>query len=202
MIKRIFPVTGEKIASLLLDNRSFKFSSRKFNTVEEFEEAFHKTLSLAKTTEIKHSSVKSVRKPELSNNITIRHNTLMAGNVVFAFDNQSDQAFFFNYLEQGLSFRKRRETMSIFIASRKSILALLITIGATALGYYLAERAASGEELHFRGRRRGMLKLFNFVAEMLGQTGVIVAGTLIASFFIYKITRRFKNPQQQLVFVP
>lgn len=201
MIDKVFPITGNKISAFIADHESLKFSSSTHNTVVDFNEAFTKKLSLATKIEIKYNAIKSIRKEDNDKAILIVYKTSigMPMDCEFSFSNEEDYETFFNFLEKEKSFAKQYETLKPIRAIKNYLIGLLITIGITLVGYYQAIEIANGtvEETHSSKTR-----LFNSIVGLLGDKGVLGIGIVIIGYLVYKIWMRFKNPPNQIKFIP
>lgn len=81
----------------------------------------------------------------------------------------------------------------------KQILPQLISIGISVVLivviYIFAMKLEKGESVRISGRRAWLKQIIASIAETLGTTGTLIAGTLIISSFIYFIIRKYKNPK-------
>jgi hypothetical protein len=202
MLNQVFSINGNKISSFIADENSLKFSSQaNFTTVDEFLESYKKKLSLATKVEVKYDSIKSIRKEDNDKKILIKYKTWagIASNCEFSFNNDEDYETFFHFLEKERYFIRTHETLTPFKAIKNHLLGLAFTIAITIFSYYQALAIANGtvEEAH-----NGKTRLFNALVGLLGDKGVLAAGALIACYLLYRIWLRYKNPPNQLRFLP
>ena len=201
MTEKVFKVTGNKISNLIFDESSLKFSSQENNSYSEFQDSWNKKLSLATKVEVKYESIKSIKKEENDDDILIKYKTFagIPSECEFSFIEKSDYDIFFNFFENNKNFVKNNETLTPFKAIRNYIFGLIVTIGLTIFSYYQAVSISNGtaEEIDSRKGR-----MFQNIISILGDKGVILIGTAISAFILYKIWTRFKNPPSQIILLP
>ncbi|GGD57630.1 hypothetical protein GCM10011514_22160 [Emticicia aquatilis] len=201
MFNKVFSISGNKISSFIFDENSLKFSSQNFNSYTDFQDAWNKKLSLATKVEIKFENIKSIKKEEFDKDILIKYKALggLPADCEFSFTNFEDYETFFSFFTEKRYYQRTIETLTPFKAIQNYLIGFVATIGITLFSYFEAIALANGtaEEAH-----SGKTKTFNFVVELLGDKGVILVGTAISAFLIYKICTRFKNPPNQTRLVP
>jgi hypothetical protein len=199
MTNSVFAVSGNKIASLVVGENSLMFSSKTFNSVEEFKEGWDKKLSLATKVEVKFESIKSVKKEDGDTDISVRYKTFagLPSDCVFSFSDSEAYETFFTYLERERFFNKSQEQLSPFKAITNYLIGLAATIGFTAFSYFQAQEIAAGTVEEASNRKA---RLFNNIIGALGDKGVLLVGGAITCFLAYKIWTRFSNPPGQLNF--
>lgn len=201
MLNQVFPVSGNKISTFVADTDSLKFSSSRFESVDEFLTSFGKKLSLATKLEIRYDSIKAIQKEDNDKTVAIKHKGVggITYSCEFSFNNESDYEVFFSYMEKERYFKRTNETLTPFKAIRGYILGLLLTIGLTIFAYYQAIGIANGT-LEDSGNRK--TRLFNALVGLLGDKGVIAVGAAISAWLLYKIWSRYSNPPNQLKLMP
>lgn len=201
MIDKVFPITGNKISYFIIDESSLKFSSQGKSSYSEFQEAWSKKLSIATKVEIKYDTIKSIKKEENDDDISIKYKSFVgiSTDCVFSFKNPDDAEIFFDYFMKQMYYQKRNEILSPFRAVRDYVIGLIFTIGFTIFAYYEAIAIANGtvEEAH-----SGKTRIFNYIIGLVGDKGVIAVGVALASYLGYKIWTRYKNPPNQLQLLP
>jgi hypothetical protein len=201
MTNKVFAISGNKIASLVIAENSLMFSSQTFNSVEDFMEGWNKKLSLATKVEIKYESIKSVKKEDTDNDVLIKYKSFIGipSDCEFSFSDINDYETFFTFLQKERYFSKTHEVLTPFKAILNYLIGLAITIGITIFAYFEALKIADGtiEEAHSSKTR-----LFNNIVELLGDKGVLAVGVLGTCYLLYKIWTRFKNPPNQLKLLP
>src|SRR4051812_22181678 len=101
MVDKVFSVSGNKISSMIIDERSLKFSSQRFNSIPDFHTGWAKKLTLAKSLEIKYGSIYSIRKEDNHKTVFINYKTWagIPGVSEFSFVDNDDCELFFAFLE-------------------------------------------------------------------------------------------------------
>ncbi|MBJ6145497.1 hypothetical protein [Hymenobacter sp. BT559] len=201
MNKKLFSVTGNKIASLLLGKDSLLFSSQEFNSEQGFVESWNKKLSLATKIEVKYTAIKSVGKEDNDDAIKVKYRTAVGipGVCEFSCSSAGDCEQFFSFLEQEHAFDKHYAAMTPFKAVLNYIIGLVATVGVTVLSYFEALKVANGTaEIGSSGKARTYYALLEF----LGDKGVLVVGGAFACYLLYKIWTRATNPPHQLLLLP
>lgn len=201
MMDKVFFVSGGKISTMIVDEDSLKFSSSSFKDISDFQENWDKKLTLTKKFEIKYSDIKSIKKEDSSNMIRISYTTIgvLPSLMAFSFEYTDDTDVFFEYLVKQQYFQKSSEQLSAFKAIRGYLYWLVITIGITWLGYYMALGIDEGETYE---PTRAKTRLFYEIIKILGVEGVMIVGVLIAAFISYKIWIRYQNPPNQVLLTP
>lgn len=196
MNNQVFIITGHKISSMIIDDTSIKFSSKKFTTHEAFIEDWNKKMSLANKLEVKLDTIKEIYKEENDDEIAIKYKSWKGAfalskyaEVAFSFENGENNEPFFNYFIKKHYYHKKQEKLSPFQAIRSYIFGLLFIIGLTYLGY--TESIAPTEGGGIKGRA------FRVIIELLGTKGVITVGLLSAAYILYTIWKRYINPPHE-----
>lgn len=201
MVNKVFSITGNKISSFIADENSFKFSSKTFNSVSEFQDAWNKKISLATKVEVKYDSIKSIKKEDNDKDILINYKTWagIPADCEFSFIDSNDYDTFFNFIEKERYFKRTHETLTPLRAIRNYSIGLIAIIGFTIIAYNQAVDIASGT---VEEASSGKTMVFNYFVGLLGDKGVIAIGSLVACFLLYKIWTRFTNPPNQIKFLP
>src|SRR5260221_1978771 len=116
MPSQIFRVTANKETSRLLADHALRFSSQSFSSVDEFEQAWNKKLTLATKLEIKYESIRSVPKEDQEERIVIIYKTRIGfpSEGEFSFTVQEDYAVFYTFMVKDHHFTKYHETLNQF----------------------------------------------------------------------------------------
>lgn len=201
MLRQVFSVTGNKIASLLASEQAFLFSSQHFTSSEAFQAAWEKKVSLATKVEVKYGSIKSVHKDDDSSSILIKYKTVLRipTDCEFSFQDNSTYQLFFNYLQKKLYFTKQEEKLTPLKSIVNYLIGLIATLAFTAFCYSEALKIANGTvaEAH-----SGKEQLFNEAVGALGNKGVLAAGGILTAYLGYMAWKRFSNPPNRLLFLP
>src|SRR5260370_33933960 len=190
---QVFPISGNKIHSFLLDDQSLRFSSGQFKFSEEFEEAWPKKWSTATKLEIKHSSIRSITKEDQELKIRIVYTTRIRipSECEFSFFDAGICAAFLTYMEKEQYFAHTHERMPPFKAVSRYLLGLMFTIAMTWLSWYLvADQKHGGTDEGGDAKAR----LFLYLLNLLGEKGVLAIGIGICGYIGFKIWKRASNP--------
>ena len=195
----VYRVNGDKIQSLLLTESSILLSSALLHTEEEFTAALQKKITLVTNVEIKFGAIKSITKENADADIRIKYKGFVGlpSEAEFAFEEEVDCESFFTYLEKEQYFNKNIISLNAIKANFRYFLGLLLTIFATCVAYIEAVDIKNGNRIEIRDAKN---KIFNYIVSFLGVTGVLLIGCIIASFILYKIFGRIKNPPIQTKF--
>ncbi|MFN8357377.1 MAG: hypothetical protein U0Y10_23170 [Spirosomataceae bacterium] len=201
MVNKVFFITGNKIASMIADENSLRFSSKRFETIEAFQETFNKKLSLDTKVEINYESIKVVKKEDKAPEVVIIYKSAIGVpmDCEFSFVDWADYQRFFAFLEKEKYFSRSYGKMTPLRAIQNYVIGLLATIAFTLFTYTEAIDLANGTatEVH-----TGKAKLFNYLIEFIGAKGVVILGMLLAGYLVYMIWKRFVNPPHQVTFRP
>ncbi len=198
---RIIKVSGEKIECMVATDESFQFLSKTCTSVEEFQEAFSKTLTMATKKEVKYEAIKTIKKEAADDDVTISYKGGIGGNsITFKFEDAAGCEAFLNYCEKALELSRNEVQLSPFRAVRGYLLGLVIALVATPYAYQRAAGLAVGEITDPEGYSRSDRKArsLNNILEFLGPTGVLIVGLLITGVLAYIIWKRYTNPPVQI----
>ena len=88
------------------------------------------------------------------------------------------------------------KNFSLFKQIAPNLILLSAAILISTLTYTTAISLEQGDEIR-TGGRRGLIKLIiTWIAELLGATGTLIAGSLIIIFFIYLVIKAIQNPKK------
>lgn len=193
---QVFPVSGNKIQCVLIDEQSLRFSGRRFKFSEDFEEAWHKKLSATTKLEIKHPSIRSITKEDQEMTIRIVYRTRIGipGECEFSFFDPAIAAGFLSYMEKEQYFVSTHERASRFKAISRYVLGLIFAVAMTWVCWYLVvdgQHGGSDEDSDAKAR------LFLYLLGLLGEKGVLAIGIVICGYIGFKIWKRAGNPPFQ-----
>jgi hypothetical protein len=205
LLNQVIPVSGEKIESLLIGDNALQLLSSEQNSVEEFNAAWTKTLTLATKTDIAFDGIKSITKEDGEDHIVVNYKGGMGlpKECKITFTNPTDLGEFFTFFQESKGFTRTDEALSPFKSTLPYLFGLAVTLGVTAFGYYLADGAEHGEpepEGNTRGARKG--RFYRMIAETLGTKGVLLLGLAISAYVVYMIVQHYKKPPVQTKLVP
>lgn len=202
MLKKVYSILGSKVSSFIADEDALKFSSAKSITnYDSFKESFAKKLSLDMKIEIKYASIKSIKKEDNDKEILIIYKAIFGipGKCEFSFIDLADYETFFNYLEKEQYFTRIYETLTPIKAIINYLFGLLITIYLTILGFFQASNIG---DVAKEPTYSVQMKQFNDIVGFLGVKGVLAVGIIIMGYLFFKILKRYKNPPNQVKFIP
>lgn len=200
MIEKVFSVSGNKTASMIIDVDSLKFSSKKIDSFNEFKEVWKKNVFFNTETEIEKKRIWVIQREENSDAITIMSEgfTSYEDSYTFSFNDRTDYDTFFNYFITEENFTSEEVRLTPSKAIDKQLLISLLIITITALGYYRATAIAGGKTPISSGRGRS----FDEIVGALGPNGVIIAGGIAICSVAYAAWKRYTNPPKQLELKP
>lgn len=201
MVDKVFTINGNKLSSLIIDEDSLKFSSAIFDTVESFQEAYTKKLTLASRLEIKYDRIKYIRKEDKSNDVIILYNKYsgLPFDCVFTFNDIDDFEIFITFFEKKRYFTSTHEDLTPIKAVKLNLIWLLAIISFFIFTYYQAIEINNGTAEEGSDWKA---TLFNYIVGQIGVKGVLGIGVLVSSYMIYKTWIRFANPPKQLKLIP
>jgi hypothetical protein len=186
---QVFSVSGNKIQSLLIDDRSLRFSGQQLRFPGDFEAAWQKKWTTAAKLEVKHSSIRSITKEDQELKIRIVYRTYIGipSECEFSFYDPAVAAGFLSYMEKEQYFTYTHERISGFKAVWRYLLGLAFTIAMTWTCWYLVVDQKHG------GTDEGSdakAQLFLYLLGLLGEKGVLAIGLVICGYIAYKIWKR------------
>lgn len=202
MLDKVFSIKGSKISSFIVDEDSLKFTSSSSEiSIDTFKENFAKKLSLSTKIEINFDSIKSIKKEDNGKDILIKYKGFVGfpSECEFSFEAPIDYDTFFSFLEKERYFTKINETLTPFRSTRNYLIGLLATIFFTFFIYNQAIKIANGT---VEASHSGKAMLFDYVIGLLGDKGVLAVGIFFSGYLGYRIWIRYKNPPNQIKFLP
>ena len=200
MYQKLFSTTGSKINSTLVDTEGIKFLSSKFHTIEEFEKAFNKKISLQTKLLVAYDNINSISKEENDKTIYLNFKTKLgvSRNCEFSFNNQQEEEEFFNYFETDKLYKKEVQSKSPFKSAASYLFGIIFTLFVGFIMYNRGISIEQGTASEIRGKGR----IFDFVLNTIGLNGAMLIIGLFLTFFIYKAFTRFKNPPTEIRLTP
>lgn len=201
MLDQVFPVTGHKVASLLVGDDGLYFSSQEFDSAAAFQAAWDKKLSLATKVKISYEAMKAVRQEDGERDVAIAYRGLggFPASYPFTFRQSADEEIFFAYLQQQRHFARQYEKLSPLRATASYAVGAVLVAVLTWFSYLEALKIAAGT---VTPARSGKEELFNDLVGALGDKGVLAVGGLGLAYLLYKVWTRFTNPPFHQCFVP
>jgi hypothetical protein len=203
---QVIKASGEKIECLVIGSDSIRLASKFFPTLDAFDEAWNKTLSLITKTEIKFSAIKSISKEQGEDEIVIKYKGMagMPSEAKFAFVNSGALDEFYDFFQQNKGYVRTDENMSPLKAALPYLLGLGLAVLFTVIGYNESIAMSNGTYVEADGYSRSSRKSrsFHAILEMLGTNGVLLVGAAAIAFLGYKVWKRYSNPPVQTKLVP
>ena len=199
-------ISGSNVERIELGENAIHLMSKSGETLEEFNETWNKTMTLATKREIKYNSIKSITKEEGEDELEIKYKGIagVANSEKLSFLESNDKDEFYNFLQSEKGFLKTEEKMSPIKSALPYLGGLALTLFLTAFGYYQSIELATGNAVELEGYSRAARRerFFNSIIETLGTNGVLLLGIAISAYTAYMIWKRYKNPPVQTQFMP
>lgn len=202
----VIKISGSNVERMVLGENAIQLMSKSGETLEEFNETWNKTMTLATKREIKYNSIKSITKEEGEDELEIKYKGIagVANSEKLSFLESNDKDEFYNFLQSEKGFLKTEEKMSPIKSALPYLGGLALTLFLTAFGYYQSIELATGNAVELEGYSRAARRerFFNSIIETLGTNGVLLLGIAISAYTAYMIWKRYKNPPVQTQFMP
>ena len=199
MENQIFRIENNTWKSIALREKAIWFSEKKLNDLDKFAKEIHDANITERAYACPLENISEVSFNEASESVKLRHKNEFGEqkklNIEFGDQELSNQ--FGHYLGDKLGLPKTQKQERQWKPLLLNLLYLTLTIVSTVyLGTMedtidLIEGVGAGRS---RGRR-GFLKI---IVDTIGQTGVIIIGTLISILIIYQLYQRFKKPANEI----
>ncbi len=198
----VIPINGGFIfKSFLFKGSEFWLSSNEVKSAEKFEAAKDRT-GIRKSVEVFDSSkIQDISFNESSDTIKLSYinKKEKLKKLDLKFNDNRQATLYGNYLGEQLAMSKssiqEQKTKPLLINASYLLLAVGLTI------YFgFIDDASSFEEVGGTRRSRGNAALMVFLYNTIGQTGMIIIGTIISLFAAYQLFKRYKNPTNNVLF--
>ncbi|MEZ5045143.1 MAG: hypothetical protein R2828_34935 [Saprospiraceae bacterium] len=197
MENQIIQVTEAKWKSILLNETELWLSKDKIKDFQNFERAVRYPGSF-KVAGISYSLDKIVglRFNESSDTVNLEYsNSEKTKKVELKFNDKEQARQFGSYLGEKLGFNRNVTQENRTIPLLKQLLYLIVSIGITAfLG-----TSVDSEDLNSSGGRKGGA-ILRIIYDTIGQTGILILGSLISIFLAYKLYDRYQNPVNDIIY--
>ena len=203
---KVIKISGSNVERMVLGENAIQLMSKSGETLEEFNETWNKTMTMATKREIKYNSIKSIIKEEGEEEVEIKYKGIagVTNSEKLSFLESNDKDEFYNFLQSEKGFLKTEEKMSPIKSALPYLGGLALTLFLTAFGYYQSIELATGNAVELEGYSRAARRerFFNSIIETLGTNGVLLLGIAISAYTAYMIWKRYKNPPVQTQFMP
>lgn len=200
MENQIFGIESTFWKSLAIKDDELWLSQNKVNDLEKFESAIQKTGMLKSAYSYPLSSISEISFNEASESVKIKYQDEKGKqkklNIGFGDKGLSNQ--FGQYLGDKLGMTKSQKQEGQLKPLLLNLLYLVLSIGGTIFLGTMEDT----NELTDGGTRRSRNKgaFLKLIVDTIGQTGVIIIGSLISIYLIYQLYKRFKNPAIEVVY--
>jgi len=190
---QVFPVSGNKIQSLLTDDQSLRFSGGQFDFPEDFEKGWQKKWTTNAKLKVSHRSIRSISKEDGELKIRIVYRTYIGipSECEFCFYDPVTAAAFLAYMEKEQYFTYTHEKMSRFMSVWRYLLGLAFTIAMTWFCWYLV---VDGKDEGTGGSGDYKERIFFYLLGILGTKGILAIGIAIVGYIGFKIWKRAGDP--------
>ena len=200
MENQIFEIESTLWKSLAIKGDELWISQDKVSNFEKFEKGIRKSGLMKSAYAVPLSSISEISFNEASESIKLKYEDEKGKqkklNIGFGDKDLSNQ--FGQFLGDKLGMKKSQKQEGQLKPLLLNVLYLILSVGGTI---FLATMEDT-DELTDRGTRRSRNKgaFLKLIVDTIGQTGVIIIGTLISIYLIYQLYKRFKNPANQVVY--
>ena len=200
MYQKLFSTTGNKINSTVVDREGIKFLSSKFNTIEEFDQAFKKKISLQTKLLVPYENINSISKEEHEQTVYLNFKTKIgvSRNCEFSFIDQQEEEEFFNYFETEQLYKKEYQSKSPFKSAASYLFGIIFTSFVGIVMYNRGVELEQGTASEIRGKGR----IFDLVLNSIGLNGAMIIIGIFLLFFLYKAYTRFTKPPKEIRLTP
>ena len=154
-------------------------------------------ISLTKTKFLPFNTIEKVSHLENGDVLTIHHE---GKKVDLTFSDATVAQNVANEIANTRSFTCTQGSQSTLSALTPSIVGLGVTILLTFLINGMANDMAQGISVDTSGRRAFVKQILAWVAEVLGSTGTLAVGALLAGLCFYFMYKAYKNPANEFVY--
>ncbi len=198
----VIPINGGFLfKSFMFKGDEFWLSSNEVKSAEKFEAAKDRT-GIRKSVEIFESSkIQDISFNESSNTIKLSYfnKKEKLKKLDLKFNDSKQATLYGNYLGEQLAMSKssiqEQKTKPLLINAGYLVIAVGLTI---FLGFI--DDASSFEDVGSTRKTKANAALMVFLYNTIGQTGIIIIGTLISLFAAYQLYKRYKNPTNNVLF--
>ena len=168
--------------------------------LEKFEEGIQKTGMMKSSYAYPLSTISEISFNEASESVKIKYQDEKGKEkkFKFGFGDKDLSNQFGQFLGERLNMTKSQKQEGQIKPLLLNALYLIISVGMTIFLATLDDTAELAEGGSRRSRNKGaFLKL---IVDTIGQTGVIILGSLISIYLGYRLFKRFKSPANEIVY--
>lgn len=200
MENQIITIESTFYKSLAIKGDELWLSANKEADFGTFENGINKTGLMKAAYAYPLSSITEISFNEATESIKLRYEDengkLKKLNLKFEDKDFSNQ--FGDYLGEKLGMTRSQEQERQWKPLLMNLFYLIVAIGGT----YATAMIDDTEELTDGGSRKSRSRgaILKLIVDTVGQTGVIIIGSLISLYLIYRLYTRFKNPANEVVY--
>lgn len=204
-LNHVYNITsGEKNWSFVVRDTEFQFIEKYLTSLEEFEAALVKKLTLARIIKTDFNSIKEITRSKDNQNFFITTDKKWsADSISFKFNNSIDSANFINHILNKFGYIETQKTLSTKWNFVSYGFIVLVAIGLTWQGLLTVANAENGitvyEDTGGKNSWAGLL-LHNFYL-FLGRQGVWIVGIISIGLILFNCYKSYKNPGTETVYL-
>lgn len=200
MENQIFAIKNTFWKSLAIKGDELWLSQDKVNDLEKFEKSLQKTGLMKSAYAYPLSTIAEISFNEASESVKLKYQDEKGKqkklNIGFGDKDLSNQ--FGQFLGEKLGMTKSQKQEEQLKPLALNALYLVVAIGGTIVLSTMSDTNELADRGTRRSRNRGAF--FQLIVDTIGQTGVIIIGSLISIYLIYRLYKRFKNPANEVVY--
>lgn len=192
-------LAGEDWKSFLLDENTLYLSSKKHKDSSDLLDTFEKKslISLVKTKSIDINTITHLSHLENNNILSIHYDKK---SVNLTFDDAQTTQQIAKLLSNICSFTLKSGSQRIFQAITPYLIFFGLSIAFTFVLYGMASNIEAGIEVDTSGRRGWAKEILAWAAGILGCTGSLIAGALLAILCLFYMYKAYKNPPTEHIY--
>ena len=192
-------------SSLKLNEENLWFSSDKINSIEKMQAKVEKNDGkfLNYHGIIDYSAITRIKMNEKSDQIELTYPNKKGKekSLDLAFDNVAEAHKIGDFIAGKTNLAKSTSTENKNMKLLKNLFWVLVSAGITAFIAFGQDMEVDQESYSRSARRsRSFKAIVNLLHEYIGQTGIIIIGSIITLFFLYSAWKRFSNPVNDIVY--
>lgn len=200
MENQIFIIDSTWWKSVVLKDNELWLSQGKVSSLEKFEKALQKTGMMKNAYSYPLSSVSEVSYNEASESVKLIYKDEEGKDkkLKMNFGDRELSNNFGRFLGEKLEMTKSQQQEGHTKPLLLNLFYLLVTIGCTISVLAIDDSTDLSDGGTRRSRRnKAFLKM---ILDTIGQTGVIIIGTLVSIYLIHKLYKRYKTPANEIVY--
>jgi hypothetical protein len=200
MENQIFAIESTFWKAIAIKEGELWLSQDKVKNFEKFEKGIQKSGLLKSAYAYPLTSVSEISFNEATESIKLRYQDEKGKqkklNIKFSDKDVSNQ--FGEFLGKKLEMKRNQKQEKQLKPLLLNAIYLIISIVATVLFATLDDTSELTDSGSGRQRRKGAF--VKMIVDTIGQTGIILIGSLISIYLIYQLYTRFKNPAIEVVY--